>query len=132
MGDNWAMLKLALQHFVLENCISVLFDNVISNFGGNCKFNVGDRISYMKLFYWDDTSKETFIAEVYGVKVIDISGDTYTVEYDRLFTGELHIEDGERYDKIVEHDGKKYYCTEHDKDDDFYYFAGKSVISHRK
>ncbi len=126
------MLKLAFKHFVLENCISVLFDNVNTNFGSNCKFGVGDKVSYLKLFYWDEETKETFIAEVYGASIIDISGDTYTADYDRLFTGELRKEDGERYDKIVEHNGKKYYCVEHSKDDDFYYFMGKSVISHKK
>ena len=80
------MLKLALKHFILEGCINVLFNNISNNFVSKAKFNVGDVLRRITLFYWDDDI--TYVTYLHNVKILSHSNGVYNCRCGLMVLGE--------------------------------------------
>jgi len=80
------MIKIALKHLFLEGCINVLFSNIQKNFIQNSRFKIGDKIPYIRIFYWDDDI--TYVSILHSAKILSYKDGVYRAKCIRLFLGE--------------------------------------------
>jgi len=126
------MVKIALQHWIVDVCIGVLFDNIFSNFMTNNNFSEGDVLDSVRLVYsLDDDEGSVAVTDIYNAYILRAANGCYDITYEKMIMWEPMM-DGEDpcCDITMEYDGKKY-CGSESHDGDFS-FTPQAVRSFRK
>ena len=124
------MIKIALQHWLFEKCINILFDNISLNFSANGNFLEGDVFEYLKLVYslqMEDKTNSMAITELFNAKIfnIDMPSGSCDVTYEKMLTWQPvdPYEEIPNDAKISFFDGQKYYGIESHNSDFFFSLA---------
>jgi hypothetical protein len=76
------VVKIALQHWILEKCIDVFFHNLSRNFLFKPGLKVGEKLSYLLLKYVDDSNTTISLSEFFNVRINEIGGEICSIDYE--------------------------------------------------